>query len=460
MKWSMTLGKAPRLTKPVDSERLWKTVYGVGMPFQVSPTQAAVVVNRRIFGVAAVDFEDGGDLLVFDSLEHLTTAAAVPLSRTEGETESATGQSLAMVSYLSLGGFVPLGARLNDGSPHPAAGTGFALSTHIGYPQDPATGRILRPSGEVSAYQQIIQLRYDGQTVRVTGRRKFGGEDFLPGYAFLNRGISAAIPDGTDLLNGVVVGPMAPGGGPEGVCIPTEHPHGHPRFGRNLGSALCRWQFQDDVWRPSAIVPVSGPDLAMEPSLVRDTDGSLLMAVRGMGLKDPPGAVHDGLENTFCHFRVSRSADGGKTWVQVLHKPLARAATPVVLSRTAGGHPFLAANPYARDRRRDTLCLWPLTPDRRDVESPTCMLDANAVFGPPQPMGQGVMNEGNQWMLDHPVATVCRLGDGRWHCLFCFRVSDKAVNKAGAAPTPWNGVWIEQITVEGEMEMPVWRLGQ
>jgi hypothetical protein len=457
MKCKVTLGKAPSLAMPVDSGGAWKTVYGVGMPFQVSPTQAAVIVNRRIYNVAAIDFEDGGDLLVFDSLERLDPAAAVPLSRTETAVDPATGQRVAMVSYQSAGGFVPLGAKLEDGSPHPAAGTGFALSTHIAYPQDPATGRVLRPSAENASHQRILQLRYDGHAVRVTGSRQFAGEDFLPGHALLNRGISVAIPDGADLLNGVVAGPMVPAGGPDGVCIPTEHPHGHPRFGRNLGSALCRWQHRDGVWGPSAIVPVSGPDLSMEPSLVRDADGSLLMAVRGKGLKDPPGAVHDGLENTFCHFRVSRSVDGGRTWAPVLHVPLARAATPVVLNRTAGGHPFLAANPYTRDRRRETLCLWPLTPDRRGVEPPVCALDALARFGAPQPMVAGGVESGNQWMLDHPVATVCRLGDGRWHCLLCLRVSDRGVNTAGAAPTEWNGAWIGEVAVEGERELPVWR---
>lgn len=273
----------------------------------------------------------------------------------------------------------------------------------------------------------------------------------------MNRGISVAIPDGADLLNGVVVGPMTRAAGPDGVCIPTGHPHGHPRFGRNVGSALCRWQFRGGVWVPSAVVPVSGPDLSMEPSLVRDADGSLLMAVRGKGLEDPPGAVHDGLENTFCHFRVYRSVDGGTTWTSVLHIPLARAATPVVLNRTAGARPFLAANPYTRDRLRDTLCLWPLEPDRLGVEPLVCTLDANARFGPPRPIAADAMHDGNQWMVDHPVATVCRLGDGRWHCVLCFRVSDKGVNTAGVAPSEWNGTWISEVTVEGEGALPPWR---
>ncbi len=457
MKWSMTLGQGPSLAKPVDSGGAWKTVYGVGMPFQVSPAQAAVIVNRRIYNVAAIDFEDGGDLLVFDSLDHLDPASAVPLSRTETAVNPATCRRAAMVSYQSAGGFVPLGAKLEDGSPHPAAGTGFALSTHIAYPQDPATGRILRPNGEIASHQRIAQLRFDGNTVRVTGIRQFAGGDFLPGYTLLNRGISVAIPDGADLLNGVVVGPMTRAAGPDGVCIPTGHPHGHPRFGRNVGSALCRWQFRGGVWVPSAVVPVSGPDLSMEPSLVRDADGSLLMAVRGKGLEDPPGAVHDGLENTFCHFRVYRSVDGGTTWTSVLHIPLARAATPVVLNRTAGARPFLAANPYTRDRLRDTLCLWPLEPDRLGVEPLVCTLDANARFGPPRPIAADAMHDGNQWMVDHPVATVCRLGDGRWHCVLCFRVSDKGVNTAGVAPSEWNGTWISEVTVEGEGALPPWR---
>lgn len=455
MKLKMTLNGVPRVREPVDSGKSWKTVYGVASTFQVSPTQAGAVINRRVYDVAAVDFEDGGDLLLFDSLDHIDPVKAFPLSRTEKEVHPRTGEKLNMVSYLNIGGFVPLGARREDGSPHPAAGTGFALSTYRGYPVNFATGKL--PQGDIYTYQQIIQLRYDGEAFHVMDRYKFQGKELFPGYEILNRGISVAISDGSDLLSGIVAGPMVRENEENGFCIPTKHPAGHAVLGRNYGSALCRWSYRAGSWRPTEMVPVSGPDLSSEPSLVRDTDGSLLMAVRGRGLKEPAGAVHDGLENTFCHFRVYRSADGGKTWQSILHKPLMRAATPVVLNLTLGGHPYLAANPCSAARLRDKLCLWPLTSDRRDVEDPICVLDANAVFGPPQQVENKFMEKGNEWMLDHPVATVCRLGDGRWHDILCFRVSDKGVNKAGAAPTPLNGPWLERVTVEGEQEIPAWR---
>ncbi len=462
--WHVTL-TGPRLRLPAPNDNPWNTVYGYGSFLQVSPTQVAVIVNRRVTGHAVVDFEDGTDALIVDDLDRLDATSAVPLARSEALLHPRTGRRLVTRCILLTGGFVPRGALLPDGRPHPAAGTGFVFGVHGACLADPQPQRA---EGEDSyGYRELIQLRFDGQTLRVTDRLKTPGDDLAPGFLSLSHGLSNAIPDGADLLTGVSAGPVEPGAAPSSPSIPTKHPHATALLGRNYGACFCRWKFGEKGWRPAEVIPVSGADLAMEPSLIRDADGTLLMAVRGKGLAEPPGAVHDGLENTYEHFRVYRSTDTGKTWQRVIHLPRMRNATPVVLNRSAGGHPFIMANPYqsGRDPRgrvlpsthwRNRLCLWPVTADRTGVKAPLVVLDANARFGLPRAWNDPAMHADNIWYLDHPLASVVRLADGQWHCLFGFRVSDMAVNAAGAPPTERAGFWTGEVRVDGETSAPTW----
>lgn len=462
--WHVDL-TGPRLHFPVPNGTPWTTVYGYGSFLQVSPTQVAVIVNRRVTGHAVIDFEDGTDAFIVDALDKLDPAQAIPIARSEALLHPKTGRRLVTRCILLTGGFVPLGACLPDGRPHPAAGTGFVFGSHGACTADPQPQRA--EGNDNYGYRELIQLRFDGKTLRVTERLKTSGNDLATGFLRVSHGLSSAIPDGADLLTGVSSGPVAPGTAPGSPCIPTQHPHANGLLGRNCGSCFCRWSFGASGWRPAQIVPVSGPDLAMEPTLIRERDGSLLMAVRGKGLAEPPGAIHDGLENTYEHFRVYRSTDTGKTWTRVLHLPRMRNATPVVLNRSAGGHPFIMANPYqaGRDTKgrvcpsthwRNRLWLWPLTADRTGVETPLVVLDADARFGLPRVWTGEGMNTDNIWYLDHPLANVVRLADGQWHCHVCFRVSDMAVNAGGAPAAEPAGFWTGEIKVAGETPIPTW----
>jgi hypothetical protein len=145
-----------------------------------------------------------------------------------------------------------------------------------------------------------------------------------------------------------------------------------------------------------------------------------------------------------------------------------RNATPVILNRTADGRPYLAANPYetgpdSKGRtilstsRRRALCFWPLTTDRSGVNDAICVLDADRCFGPPRAIMNQHMSHDNLWMLDHPIGNVCRLADGRWHALQCFRVTDKAVSFGGAGAAEQSGAWVEEVSDGAETPTPVWR---
>ncbi len=455
----------PVLHESAIPDPRWRIRHGVSTVIQVSPTQVVLLANRRVTEMRIVDFEDGADAVVFNAVDGIKAQNAVPLVRTEKAVHPRTREEMQMVAYLITGGFVPFGAVLPDGTPHPAAGTGFALASYgcKHHANELSEATIEDPI----RFHELLQLRFDGNRLEVTERLRFTPDVILPECHCLVRPITNALPDGEDLVSGLVAGPAekTANGDP---MIPSEHPHAHPVFGRNFGCGFCRWKFGENGWRPKEYTPVTGGDLSFEPSMIRELDGSLLMAVRGKGLKEPPGAVHDGLENTYEHFRVYRSTDNGKTWESVLHLPRMRNATPVILNQAVDGTPFIGANPYydAKDskgrvvpstKRRDPLCIWPLTADRTNVEEPLCLMHAAETIGSPRPIETPTMGLDNLWMIDHPIGNVCRLADGKWHSLVCFRISDNAVNSGNAAAADAAGIWLAEIGSEGEEQVEVWK---
>ena len=457
----------PRLTASALDEPRWPAVYGLGSLLQVSPTHVLLVANRRVLGKAIVDFEDGADGFIFDRIEALDADGAIPLSRNEDMLHPETGVPLTIVQHLSTGGFVPLGARLPDGSPHRAAGTGYLLSCGVAHLADHSERHLTR--AHAHSIVEIIQLRFDGTALSVTGRDRCETGHMPMGYGKIRHPLQNAIPDGEDLLAGLTVAPIDR----SVECIPSTHPHGGGRYGRNFGSGLCRWRHDGTGWRPIHFTPITGPDMAGEPTLIRDRDGSLLMSVRGKGSDAPPGEMHKGhgIENTYEHFRVYRSADNGKTWEEVVHLPRQRCATPVVLNRTAGGRPYLTGNPFQTQaeadprgriimctRRRWHLCCWPLTDDRRGVGEPDRIVDAPVDLGPARPFLHEALPHDNVRCLDHPIGSVCRLADGRWRTMLCFRATDSAVNVCGAERAPNDGLYVEELEVADDgPAAPPWR---
>ena len=258
------------------------------------------------------------------------------------EAHPRTGEPLVMVHHLPIGGFVPLGAKLADGQPHPHAGTGFGIAPIVGYPTDNSV-RVPHIAKDLHQYTALYQFAFDGENFSITDMQPLGPDELLPGWLVFNRGISTAIPDGEDLLF-----PMVAGRDDE---IAREHakrlkaagrePYrsAHEAVGECYGSGLSRWQRGEAGWRPVAFqrIPGPGPDMSFEPTLVRDEDGSLIAAVRGIGTDVAPGESDCGLENTYEHFRVYRSVDNGENWESVIHQPELRAPTPVGIIRAADG---------------------------------------------------------------------------------------------------------------------------
>lgn len=64
---------------PRDGERFR---YGMWYLFQAEPNQAGLLCNLRTEGFPVGDFEAGMDVLLFDDAEKISSANAVPVTRT------------------------------------------------------------------------------------------------------------------------------------------------------------------------------------------------------------------------------------------------------------------------------------------------------------------------------------------------------------------------------------------
>lgn len=431
-----------RQTPDSPTGKTW--LYQVGLPFQVSSTQAALFCNVREALAQGVDFEAGNDVIVFGQMSDIATATPVPLNRNHAEPNPKTtpaGKPATMVKYPTRGGFVPLGAKMSDGTPHPAAGTGFGLSMVQAwkvltdgpppYLQNGYSG------AESYSYWEFQQFAFDGTTFRVTATERVGLDQILPGWTIPNGGLTNAIPDGTDLLV-TLVGKVSKVDA-SGV--------------RASGSGIMRMRWEKGQWRPAAFTLTPGSQGLFEPSLVRDTDGSLLFSGRGGGGPEHRNDV-----------RIWRSKDQGETWALMIEVKGLVSAAPITLNQAADGTPFITANPKsampgprdpltlaakegrpveAGQNTRSTLHLWPLKEDRSGLADPILVRDCRTDFGPPDGGSKWT------WRADHPSAMTVRLADGQWHTVLGVRVQDYREIKEAMAPTPHTGMHVHEVRSTG-----------
>jgi hypothetical protein len=392
----------------VPSDEVWR--YEVGYPFQVAPHMAALVCGIIASGTGNIDFVNGGDLILFDDLADIRADEAVPLAR-----NLRTGTSSFTLMGLPLGGFVPFGARLEEDSPHPHAGTGFGLCE--------ARLHSLDGSGHFDyidikeKHFELFQFAYAEKGFRVLKKERMELDTLLPGWDIVGGGFPFAIPDGQDLL--YVMTAM---------------------IGELAVSGVARWRNGVDGWRPISFVPVTGDQARWgEPSLIRDGEGSLLFSARS-DCSVLPGIAFDAA--------VWRSMDNGATWKQIIYRKDCRSRSPVSINRAADGTPYLAANLPPNDRTREVLCYWPLNESRTALEDCVIVRDAPAEFG--------TAPSGSWWRVDHPVSAVLRLADGAWHSVLAYHIVDNGEIEGSAGPTPQTGCYLEEVFSQGEV-IPAWR---
>lgn len=428
------------LVEPSDSPPGANWRYGLIAPLQIAPRKAAALVNIRFRdGVLAPgegDYEIGVDFVLFDRMNALDANSAVVLTRNHQQpnpNSNPPGEAAVMIKYPCRGGFVPLGAKRADGSDHPHAGTGFgivvSIARRLGGVNPLMAGRSFR--GEEFFQQfEIHQLEFDGEQLSIVSTETLGMEEILPGWHITNSGLSAGVADGDDLLVGMV-------GGKRADC---------------QGSGVMRFRRTSGAWRPTSFVLVTGDDESMEPSLIRDVDGSLLFSARGTN------------EPEHFDIRVWRSSDGGVAWTKTIHARGAISIAPIVLNQAADGTPYIASNIYLvptqrlPDRflkripdddegryllggwTRQKLYLWPLTKDRRHLKQPILARDCRSEFG--DPPGESM------WRVDHPMAATVQLADGKWRNLLGYRIHEDAESPE-LQPPPQTGAYLEEVISTG-----------
>lgn len=431
----MTTGHADlRIPRSSPAGTNWR--YGLALPFQVGPETAALFCNIR---AGFHDFEAGNDVVLFSDPSDIQVDHALPLNRNHKEPHPRSGRPSIMVKYPCRGGFVPWGAKREDGSTHPHAGTGFSVTQVLAWPVDGATA--YRGSDHYE-YLELQQYSFDGKNFRILSTHRIQENQLLSGNVLSNPPIRNAIPDGDDLLMGMAGGKFDLG---YWAANPQEV---------KMGAGLTRWKRFEAGWRPVSFVPITPLDGSFEPSVIRDLDGSLLFLARG---REGP-------------IRVWRSADAGKTWTKIIHVVGESASSVISLNQAADGSPYVATNLYEvllrslpekfrpkQDSQgiirgagfhREKLCLWPLNADRDNLEVPILVRDSEKEFGLPP--------SGDTWNVDHPSSMTVRLRDQMWHNIMVMRICDHAEVRAGYLPAPQTGTYVEEIVSEGNA-IPQWK---
>ncbi|MCK4465653.1 MAG: exo-alpha-sialidase, partial [Bacteroidales bacterium] len=360
--------------------------YTVGWSIQVAPRKAALICGRFLSGTGNIDFIDGADLILFDDLANISSDKPIPLTRNI----RIPGDSTIIIKGFPIGGFVPFGAKQKDGSAHPYAGTGFGLSYNSVKGIDLSGHFDYQKSLDV--YYELFQFTYNEKGFKVIKKERVE-KNLLSGWDLSQVGVSSAIPDGNDLLVGMTT-----------------------RFGNLAVSGIARWRYKKNGWRPVSFIPITGyEDSWGEPSLIRDIDGNLLFSARGSG-------------NENFNVAVWRSLDNGETWKQVIHQKNYHARSPISINRAVDGTPYIAANLFPKSRTREILCLWPLNADRTELGELYIARDARGQFGPAP--------SGSWWRVDHPISSVLRLADGKWHGILAYHIVDNGEVEGFGSLTP------------------------
>jgi hypothetical protein len=381
--------------------------YGIGMPLQLDATTAGVLTNIRRNLTPYGDFEVGNDMVMFNSLGGVNTSRLVPISRPTYENNPDTGVPSITAKYPMLGGFVPWGAKFaSNGSSHPYGGSGFGMSQVAFYPADFQLP--LPPENQLGYRLEVQQLAYDGsQFTAGTAQRVTQWPVGGTGWEIISPGLSAAIPDGNDLLMPV-------------TCA---------GFSADSVAGVARFQHGPNGWQPTSFAPITERAATwFEPSLVRDTDGSLLFTAR------------DNHVNGTGNIPLWQSSNGGQAWNQLFFLEDARTGTTLTLNQALDGTPYFMTNTEI-GTDRNILEIVPLDAARDGLLSPILARNASADFGP-APSGHG-------WKVDHGIGAVARLADGQWHGIATYRVLDQGEN-SGHSATPYTGLYVEEAFSVGD----------
>lgn len=423
-------------------------VYQLGSPFQLSSTQVGLSLNIRYSGIRAVDLEIGSDLAIFDDINHISDSHIQELTRYSHDVHPKTGRKMLFARYPVIINFVPFGAKRPDGTPHPFAGTGFGINSVIGFPEDRLSSDVFEGMEDDEQFYavEIHQYTYDGTHFREVSGRMYRPDELLDGFLLGGGAMSTAIADGDDLI------------------LPLSGMRNSGSYPIEInGCGLVRFRCTERQWKAVEYVPVIADTEHfysiggtfgnyVEPSVMRDLDGSLLFVMREVGEKPFAAGPLDAER-----LRVFRSADNGRSWETMIDLPHFHPLTPLSIIRAADGTPCICANEYCTKNSkgevkgsivlRERMLLHELSPDRSDLLKPLMVRDCVGEF--PAPYFD------SWWRIDHPIGLPVRLKDGRWHGLLCYRILEHAECDLDAPLTPLTGCYVEEIYNGGD-EVPLW----
>jgi len=426
-----------RFTKPIQLKNTITLPDGktgitglVGACFQVAPGVAAIAINLRMVGKNVCDFELGHDIYLFESPERIFEHEPLTFLRAFGGKHIEDGSDIFYSRYDGTIGFVPEGATLPDGRPHPHAGTGFCIGTAIALPAEVSQGKHIDVyGGNKGFFMFLTQLEYRNGTLRQKSLKIMRDKDFIPGG--VGCGLGAPVFDGEDILL------------PYSTAKPAD-------FGLGL---LRMKRGPDGDWGPGGfemIAPEKGdcPPLfthpspgdglsGCEPSAARIANGEIVFTCREWGDKpwDPEPLAAS-------RVRLWR----GRPFRQVYEKPFFHTLSPITVSATWAGVPYLLANPYTqvsfRGKQipslnlRETLLLYPLEGENLTPGEPVVLCDSLKEFGNPGP-------DDACWFVDHPMGW--RLNpEGRNRDFVTWRVFNLR-EAQGKEPSPYSAAWITEL---------------
>jgi|GEM_PF-4258276 len=378
--------------------------YELGHMYQLDKDNCLFVASLREMG--GWDFCVGNDGIIISSLSDIKAEDAFPINRPDTEYKLKSGKGGGtQAKFPARGAFVPLGAKLEDGTAHPAAGTGFLISHGVTY----LTGES-KFHPEADNTQDLIQLSWDGVTLRTTAEE-------LPEVVL-----------GLNLI-GDPITDFAPHG--EGYIAPFT--------AAGKGQVMIKFGWNGESWQPlehgepfhdpsSDAVVNSVQDYCVangeiEGSVQRCPDGYYYVETRGM----------DGLG------RFYRSKDG-MNYEFICSIP--NHTVPQPLNMGLDGSLYVASN-TGPGWLRNPLIAQPLEGDH--YGDPILIHDHKGIH---DDQGKEVP------FIDHGVAKNVWL-DGRWRHFIFYRMCDlRETNGEGAPPTTQTGIYIAEIEYEKVIVKP------
>lgn len=161
------------------------TSYELGSCFQLDRDHCLLVSSIDEQG--GPDLCVGNDAFIFTKLSDIKAENAIVINRAEPDFKSGTHTGF-LAKYHCSGCFVPLGALLPNGKPHPAAGTGLLMSICVLYASDRSDPAAASQDDSNwrswETLDEFIQIRWDGKNLKITGIEKIRqilGQPFYDG---------------------------------------------------------------------------------------------------------------------------------------------------------------------------------------------------------------------------------------------------------------------------------------